>query len=110
MNCTIDPNQNRYYKNDNQSPITITPQHTPGKMQHLHSHSHQMQHQYQSASGNANGNAANNNNNNSINGNVQNGSSIFRERYQHPALAAIINEAQGMKFRGTLKNKLSRLW
>lgn len=28
-----------------------------------------------------------------------NGSAIFRERYQHPALVAIINEAQGMKFR-----------
>lgn len=25
---------------------------------------------------------------------------IIRERYQHPALVAIINEAQGIKFRG----------
>lgn len=81
-----DPNQNRYYKNGNQSPMTsLTPQHTPVKMQHLHP---QM---------NGNGN-----NNGSLNGNMPNGSAIFRERYQHPALAAIINEAQGMKFRGRL--------
>ncbi|XP_059220205.1 uncharacterized protein LOC106095360 isoform X5 [Stomoxys calcitrans] len=76
-----DPNQNRYYKNGNQSP-SLTPQHTPVKMQHLHPH--------------MNGNG---NNNGTLNGNVPNGSAIFRERYQHPALAAIINEAQGMKFR-----------
>ncbi|XP_037813425.1 probable serine/threonine-protein kinase DDB_G0278665 isoform X3 [Lucilia sericata] len=95
-NELYDPNQNRYYKNGNQPPTSMTPQNTPVKMQQLHSHNLQMQNQYQTANGNGNVNTVNNNNN-SIN--VQNGSAIFRERYQHPALAAIINEAQGMKFR-----------
>ncbi|XP_060650247.1 uncharacterized protein LOC132787288 isoform X4 [Drosophila nasuta] len=77
-----DPNQNRYYKNGNgSSPISLTPQHTPQhKMMHL---------------GNGNGNGTLNGNG----GSAINGSAIFRERYQHPALAAIINEAQGLKFR-----------
>ncbi|XP_062138736.1 uncharacterized protein LOC133847428 isoform X4 [Drosophila sulfurigaster albostrigata] len=77
-----DPNQNRYYKNGNgSSPISLTPQHTPQhKMMHL---------------GNGNGNGTLNGNG----GSAMNGSAIFRERYQHPALAAIINEAQGLKFR-----------
>ncbi|XP_075149380.1 uncharacterized protein LOC142223386 isoform X1 [Haematobia irritans] len=84
-NEMYDPNQNRYYKNGNQSPVTsLTPQHTPVKMHHLHPQAHM----------NGNGN-----NNGTLNGNMPNGSAIFRERYQHPALAAIINEAQGMKFR-----------
>lgn len=51
-----------------------------------------------------NGNINGNNNchigHNGQNGN--NGSAVQRERYQHPALTAIINESQGMKFRGEL--------
>ncbi|XP_068150450.1 uncharacterized protein [Drosophila tropicalis] len=79
---SYDPNQNRYYKNGNATPpISLTPQHTP-------------QHKMYHANGNGNG---------TLNGNggqsTMNGSAIFRERYQHPALAAIINEAQGLKFR-----------
>lgn len=48
--------------------------------------------------------------NDNINGNRHNGningntsaipSPVIRERYQHPALVAIINESQGIKFRG----------
>ncbi|XP_046866504.1 uncharacterized protein LOC6641869 isoform X2 [Drosophila willistoni] len=80
---SYDPNQNRYYKHGNATPpISLTPQHTP-------------QHKMYHANGNGNG---------TLNGNggqsTMNGSAIFRERYQHPALAAIINEAQGLKFRG----------
>ncbi|XP_032595345.1 uncharacterized protein LOC6566568 isoform X5 [Drosophila grimshawi] len=79
-----DPNQNRYYKNGNATPpISLTPQHTP---------QHKM---LQQANGNGNGNGTLNGNG----GSAMNGSAIFRERYQHPALAAIINEAQGLKFR-----------
>lgn len=104
QNEMYDPNQNRYYKSDNQPAKSMKPQHTPTKMQHFH----QTHHQYQSANGNGNGNTVNNNNNNAINGNVQNGSAIFRERYQHPALAAIIKDAQGIKFRGTLKHNGER--
>ncbi|EDW75685.2 uncharacterized protein Dwil_GK15068 [Drosophila willistoni] len=79
---SYDPNQNRYYKHGNATPpISLTPQHTP-------------QHKMYHANGNGNG---------TLNGNggqsTMNGSAIFRERYQHPALAAIINEAQGLKFR-----------
>ncbi|XP_017859720.1 PREDICTED: uncharacterized protein LOC108611535 isoform X1 [Drosophila arizonae] len=85
-NGTYDPNQNRYYKNGNATPpISLTPQHTP---QHKIMHHH--------SNGNGNGNSG------TLNGNAgsaMNGSAIFRERYQHPALAAIINEAQGLKFR-----------
>lgn len=85
-NSGYDPNQNRYYKNGNGTPpISLTPQHTP---------QHKMHH------GNGNGTL---NVNGTLNGNAGSammGSAIYRERYQHPALAAIINEAQGMKFRG----------
>lgn len=42
----------------------------------------------------------NGNNNGHISHNGNNGSAVQRERYQHPALTAIINESQGMKFRG----------
>ncbi|XP_030080017.1 uncharacterized protein LOC111593166 isoform X3 [Drosophila hydei] len=82
-----DPNQNRYYKNGNATPpISLTPQHTP---------QHKVMHH---SNGNGNG---------TLNGNGgagMNGSAIFRERYQHPALAAIINEAQGLKFREETEN------
>ncbi|KAM8715005.1 hypothetical protein ACLKA7_002108 [Drosophila subpalustris] len=89
-NTAYDPNQNRYYKNGNgSSPISLTPQHTP---------QHKMMHH-----GNGNGNGNGNNGNGTFNGNgggsAMNGSAIFRERYQNPVLAAIINEAQGLKFR-----------
>lgn len=87
-----DPNQNKYYKmngnifatkpsamqNGNDGNGSVGPQH--------HHHNHIIN------NGNGNGNANNN-------GNVV-GSSVIRERYQHPALVAIINEAQGIKFRG----------
>ncbi|KAH8293219.1 hypothetical protein KR018_000110, partial [Drosophila ironensis] len=92
--ATYDPNQNRYYKNGNATPpASLTPQHTPQhKLLMMHHH------------GNGNGNGSGSNNG-TLNGNSpgperMNGSAIFRERYQHPALAAIINEAQGLKFRG----------
>lgn len=42
----------------------------------------------------------NNGNGNNVNGNGNTATSVLRERYQHPALVAIINEAQGIKFRG----------
>lgn len=42
----------------------------------------------------------NNGNGNNVNGNGNIATSVLRERYQHPALVAIINEAQGIKFRG----------
>lgn len=90
--ATYDPNQNRYYKNGNATPPTsLTPQHTP-------QHKLTMMHY-----GNGNGNMG------TLNGNTNgsdriNGSAIFRERYQHPALAAIINEAQGLKFREESEN------
>ncbi|XP_030377515.1 uncharacterized protein LOC115626317 isoform X2 [Scaptodrosophila lebanonensis] len=87
-----DPNQNRYYKNGNATPpISLTPQHTPLKM-----------HGY--GNGNANGNGSNGNGTLNGNGTALNGSAIYRERYQHPALAAIINEAQGLKFREETEN------
>ncbi|KAM7352298.1 uncharacterized protein ACRADG_004898 isoform 3-T7 [Cochliomyia hominivorax] len=92
-NDMCDPNQNRYYKNGNQSPITMTPQHTPVKMQHFNSNNY-----HTNDNVNGNSNSANNNNNNIIFSNVQNNSGIFRERYQHPALAAIINEAQDRSY------------
>ncbi|KAH8400540.1 hypothetical protein KR222_004698 [Zaprionus bogoriensis] len=90
LNSTgYDPNQNRYYKNGNGTPpISLTPQHTPQHKMHL----------LQQGNGNGNG---------TLNGNVgsaMNGSAIMRERYQHPALAAIINEAQGLKFREETEN------
>ncbi|XP_037958487.1 probable serine/threonine-protein kinase clkA isoform X2 [Teleopsis dalmanni] len=86
QNELYDPNQNRYFKNGSQSPA-LTPQHTPIKMQPNHAQVH-------IHNGNGNNNSPN------LNGNAPiNGSAIFRERYQHPALAAIINESQGMKFR-----------
>ncbi|XP_017153640.1 uncharacterized protein LOC108163073 isoform X4 [Drosophila miranda] len=86
--ASYDPNQNRYYKNGNATPPTsLTPQHTP-----QHKLLMMQQQQQQHLHGNGNGNGA------ALNGNT-NGSAIFRERYQHPALAAIINEAQGLKFR-----------
>ncbi|SPP85854.1 Hypothetical predicted protein [Drosophila guanche] len=91
--ASYDPNQNRYYKNGNATPPTsLTPQHTP---QHklLMMQQQQQQQQHHHGNANVNGNGA------ALNGNT-NGSAIFRERYQHPALAAIINEAQGLKFRG----------
>lgn len=73
-NEMYDPNQNRYYKmmNGNQS---LTPTHTSAGVG--------------VGNGNGNGNTSTTNS----------GSGIFRERYQHPALAAIINESQGIKFR-----------
>ncbi|XP_055851716.1 putative uncharacterized protein DDB_G0282133 isoform X1 [Episyrphus balteatus] len=74
-NELYDPNQNRYYKmNGNQS---LTPQHSPATAG------------VGGGNGNGNGNTSTTNS----------GSGIFRERYQHPALAAIINESQGIKFR-----------
>ncbi|XP_052854288.1 uncharacterized protein LOC128263322 isoform X2 [Drosophila gunungcola] len=87
--ATYDPNQNRYYKNGNATPPTsLTPQHTP-------QHKLLMMHH-----GNGNGNLGTlNGNGNGTGSDRINGSAIFRERYQHPALAAIINEAQGLKFR-----------
>ncbi|XP_043068605.1 uncharacterized protein [Drosophila bipectinata] len=85
--ASYDPNQNRYYKNGNATPPTsLTPQHTP-------QHKLLMMHH---GNGNGNGGTLNGNSNGS---DRMNGSAIFRERYQHPALAAIINEAQGLKFR-----------
>lgn len=57
---------------------------------------HEMNHnQPKYYNGNINGN-----NNGHISHNGNNGSAVQRERYQHPALTAIINESQGMKFRG----------
>ncbi|XP_058451632.1 putative uncharacterized protein DDB_G0277255 isoform X2 [Malaya genurostris] len=59
---------------------------------------HQQQQQQHHINGlnNNNGHHYNGNSISSINGN---GTAASRERYQHPALAAIISESQGMKFR-----------
>ncbi|KAH8249521.1 hypothetical protein KR032_010192, partial [Drosophila birchii] len=92
--ASYDPNQNRYYKNGNATPPTsLTPQHTP-------QHKLMMMH-HGNGNGNGGGGTLNGNSNNGGQDRM-NGSAIFRERYQHPALAAIINEAQGLKFRGKL--------
>ncbi|KAL9874611.1 uncharacterized protein ACN427_013029 isoform 6-T17 [Glossina fuscipes fuscipes] len=85
-NELYDPNQNRYYKNCQQSP-SMTPQHTPQHQQKVINNS------------NANNNVTLTNGNHMTMTSPSNGSAIFRDRYQHPALAAIINEAQGMTFR-----------
>ncbi|XP_070143072.1 uncharacterized protein [Drosophila kikkawai] len=91
--ASYDPNQNRYYKNGNATPPTsLTPQHTP-------QHKLMMMHH-----GNGNGNGGTLNGNSNGGQDRMNGSAIFRERYQHPALAAIINEAQGLKFREESEN------
>lgn len=73
-NEAYDSNQNKYYKMNGL-------QHSPilnGNGNHHHYANH-------ITNGNGNGNGV---------------SSAVRERYQHPALLALINEAQGMKFRG----------
>lgn len=77
----FDNNLNPFYKsNGNQSPrASLTPQHTPVKSKHLHAHP-QM-------------NGGYGNNNGSLNSNARNGTAIFRERCQHPAVAAIMNGA-----------------
>lgn len=51
---------------------------------------------------NSNGNL--NSTNSNSDGNVM-GSAVMRERYQHPALITIMNEMQGMNFRGKKKEK-----
>ncbi|XP_065090984.1 GATA zinc finger domain-containing protein 14 [Ochlerotatus camptorhynchus] len=76
------------------------------QLQHQHQHQQQQQHQHQQQQQH-HSNGLNNNTNghyhyngNSINGSVNgNGTAALRDRYQHPALAAIINESQGIKFR-----------
>lgn len=104
-----DPNQNKYHKLDGN--ILTTPQsisssatninHTPNNSQ-LHSYHHQHHQQFQHMNeryntGNANHNGTNNNNNNNNNNGHMNGLS---SAVLHPALLNIMNEAQGMKFRG----------
>lgn len=76
--------QNAHQQNNGNSGGHFSPQHL--HLLHLQ-HQQQQQQQLQYHQNNAN-------NVNNGNGGVQ------RERYQHPALAAIINESQGMKFRG----------
>lgn len=98
----FDPNQNRYSKNGNQSSVPITPQHSPNNKQHLYSQQH--------IPLNINGNNNFSNNNNNNNNNITSGSALFRERYQHPALTAIINDTQSMKYRGMLTKNLESVF
>ena len=103
QNDLYDPNQNRYHKIGNQSAVSITPQNTPNKKI-----VHSQQHLPLNLNGNNNSNNNNNNNNNNIN--MTNGSAICRERYQHPALTALINDTQSMIYRGTLNKKLESVF
>lgn len=79
------------------------------QLQHQHQQQQHQQRQQQQQQQQHHSNGLNNNTNgghchyngNSINGSINgNGTAALRDRYQHPALAAIINESQGMKFRG----------
>lgn len=103
-----DPNQNKYYK-VNGNIVAVKPSLTSSPMRNgtngtgnidSNGHGHHHHHHHNHIINNGNG-IANNANNGNNNGNVVVApSAIIRERYQHPALVAIINEAQGIKFRG----------
>lgn len=90
--------QNKYNNNNNV---------TNGHHQHLHhlqqgsvgsnGNIHQLHQGHHNGLNNNNGH--HNYNGNSISSINGNGTAALRDRYQHPALAAIINESQGMKFR-----------
>lgn len=92
-NELYDPNQNKHYKLNGNMVTTksamASPMHHNGNDAHFHHND------------NVNGNRHNGN----MNGNNTQAmpSPVIRERYQHPALAAIINESQGIKFRGERK-------
>lgn len=110
-----DPNQNKYYK-VNGNIVTVKPTMPSSPMHHnginggvsnIDSNGHHHHHHHNHIINNGNGNANNANKGGSgggignNNGNVVAApAAIIRERYQHPALVAIINEAQGIKFRG----------
>lgn len=117
-----DPNQNKCYKfNGNillgQQPISssvtnINSNVNNQQSQHIHPY-HHYHHHYQHVTDrnntNSNGNNGFNNDNSnntsstSNNGNVNSTPlAMARERQQHPALISIMNEAQGMKFRGNM--------
>lgn len=115
-----DPNQNKCYKfNGNillgQQPISssvtnINSNLNSQQSQHVHPY-HHYHHHYQHVTDrnntNSNGNNGlnndNSNNTSSNNGNVNSTPLVMaRERQQHPALISIMNEAQGMKFRGNI--------
>ena len=100
QNDLYDPNQNRNHNIGNQSPVPITPQNTANK-KIVHSQ------QYLQLNLNCNSKSNNNNNNNN---NVTNSSAICRERYQHPALTALINDTQSMIYRGMLNKKLESVF
>lgn len=108
-----DPNQNKYYK-VNGNIVTVKPTMPSSPMHHngtngggtnIDSNGHHHHHHHHNHIIN-NGNGIANNGNNGSGGANNNGNvvvapaAIIRERYQHPALVAIINEAQGIKFRG----------
>lgn len=86
-----------------------SPAHYHGQHQHQHQHlvgsngnihQQQQQHHHHVINGlNNNQQQQQHFNGNSINSINGNGTAALRDRYQHPALAAIINESQGMKFR-----------
>ncbi|KFB40950.1 AGAP009666-PA-like protein [Anopheles sinensis] len=63
---------------------------------HHHPHPHHSHHHHQLLHQHQHSNSVNNNVSGAPNGS---GTGSQRDRYQHPALAAIINESQGMKFR-----------
>lgn len=107
-----DPNQNKYYK-VNGNIVTVKPTMTSSPMHHnginggginIDSNGHHHHHHHHNHiinNGNGNANNGNNGGGGNHNGNVVVApAAIIRERYQHPALVAIINEAQGIKFRG----------
>lgn len=104
-----DPNQNKYYK-VNGNIVTVKPAMSSSPMHHngingagsnIDSNGHHHHYHHNHIINNGNGNANNGNNGGNNNGNVAVApAAIIRERYQHPALLAIMNEAQGIKFRG----------
>lgn len=104
-----DPNQNKYYK-VNGNIVTVKSAMSSSPMHHnginggginIDSNGHHHHHHHNHIINNGNGNANNGNNGANNNGNVAVApAAIIRERYQHPALLAIMNEAQGIKFRG----------
>lgn len=109
-NELYDPNQNKYYKVNGNIVATRTPTASP---MHNGNDGHS-NHHHASNGFDANSNNSINGSSNRINMNgngiAATPSAVLRERYQHPALMAIINESQGIKFRGKKKNEFVRVF
>lgn len=108
-NDFYDPNQNKYHKLDgnvstasqsiSSSATNITHQTANNSLSQMYSnHHHQSQMNDRYNTRHAHMNGTNNNNNNINNGHMNGLSSAVL----HPALLNIMNETQGMKFRGNI--------